>query len=91
MYKRKRERMSEEEPNKRKDKETMNILMDSLINVIDEMDKLKAKVKELYSTINGQNSTINELYCKINILENQRQKNQIIIAELSDFLFFRRN
>ena len=37
------------------------------------MYKLKAKV--------------NELNTKINILENQRQKDQIIIAELSDFIF----
>jgi hypothetical protein len=58
------------------------------------MHKLKAKVSDLYSTINEQNSiinrqnsAINELNSKINILESQRQKDQIIIAELSDFVF----
>jgi uncharacterized coiled-coil protein SlyX len=110
MHKRKREQMIEEEESKKKfkDKETINILADSLINITNEMDKLKAKVNELYSTINIQNSTINgqnskinelhstinrqnsiinELYSEINILESQRQKDQVIIAELSDFVF----
>ena len=89
MHKRKREQIIEEEESKikRKDKEEINILKDSLINVTNEMDKLKAKVNGIYSTINGQNSTINEHNSKINILESQRQKDQIIIAELSDFVF----
>ena len=89
MHKRKREQMTEEEDSKvkRYDKETINVLADSLINVTNEMHKLKAKVSDLYSTINEQNSIINELNSKINILESQRQKDQIIIAELSDFVF----
>jgi len=90
MHKRKREQIIEEEESKikRKDKEAINILKDLLINETNEMDKLKAKVNGIYSTINGQNSTINELNSKINILESQRQKDQIIIAELSDFVFY---
>ena len=89
MHKRKIEQMIEEEDSKvkRYDKETINVLADSLINVTNEMHKLKAKVSDLYSTINEQNSIINELNSKINILESQRQKDQIIIAELSDFVF----
>jgi hypothetical protein len=110
MHKRKREQMTEEEESKKKfkDKETINILADSLINTTIEMDKLKAEVKELHSTINElhsiinrqnskinelhsiinrQNSEINELHSTINILKSQRQKDQVIIAELSDFVF----
>jgi hypothetical protein len=110
MHKRKREQMIEEEESKKKfkDKETINILADSLINTTIEMDKLKAEVKELHSTINElhsiinrqnskinelhsiinrQNSEINELHSTINILKSQRQKDQVIIAELSDFVF----
>ena len=69
MHKRKREQMIEEEESKKKfkDKETINILADSLINITNEMNKLKAKVNELYSTINMQNSKINELYSMVNI------------------------
>ena len=124
MHKRKRQQMTEEEESKKKfkDKETINILADSLINTTIEMDKLKAEVKELHSTINElystvniqnftingqnskinelhsiinrqnseinrQNSEINELHSTINILKSQRQKDQVIIAELSDFVF----
>ena len=96
MHKRKREQMTEEEDSKvkRYDKETINVLADSLINVTNEMYTLKAKVSELYSTINEQNSiinrqnsAINELNSKINILESQRQKDQILIEELSDLVF----
>ena len=96
MHKRKREQMTEEEDSKvkRYDKETINVLADSLINVTYEMYTLKAKVSELYSTINEQNSiinrqnsAINELNSKINILESQRQKDQILIDELSDLVF----
>lgn len=89
MHKRKREQMIEEEESKikRKDKETINILEDSLITVTNKIYKLKTNVKELYSTINEINSKINELNSKINILESQRQKDQIKIAELSDFFF----
>ena len=89
MHKRKREQMTEEEDSKvkRYDKETINVLADSLINVTNEMHKLKAKVSDLYSTINEQNSIINELNSKINILESQRQKDQILIEELSDLVF----
>ena len=81
MHKRKREQIIEEEESKikRKDKETINILADSLINVTNEMYKLK-------DTVNQNNSKINELNSKVNILENQRQKNQIIIAKLSDLV-----
>ena len=75
MHKRKREQMTEEEDSKvkRYDKETINVLADSLINVTNEMHKLKTKVNELNS--------------KINILESQRQKDQILIAELSNLVF----
>ena len=61
MHKRKRDQMIKEEESKikRKDKETINILADSLINVTNEMYKLKA-------TINQNNSKINELNSKIN-------------------------
>ena len=71
MHKRKREQMIEEEESKikRKDKETINILEDSLITVTNKIYKLKTNVKELYSTINEINSKINELNSKINILE----------------------
>ena len=96
MHKRKREQVIEEEESKikRKDKETIKILEDSLITVSNEMFQLKAYVKDLHSTINEQNSKINEqnskineLNYKINIFEIQRQKDQIKIAELSDFIF----
>ena len=82
MHKRKREQIIEEEESKikRKDKETINILENSLITLSNEVFKLKAYVKELHSIINELNS-------KINILEIQRQKDQIRIAELSDFVF----
>ena len=96
MHKRKREQVIEEEESKikRKDKETIKILEDSLITVSNEMFQLKAYVKDLHSIINEQNSKINELNYKINelnyqinIFEIQRQKDQIKIAELSDFIF----
>jgi len=103
MHKRKREQVIEEEESKikRKDKETIKILEDSLITVSNEMFQLKAYVKDLHSTINEQNSKINEqnskinelnykineLNYQINIFEIQRQKDQIKIAELSDFIF----
>ena len=47
MLKRKRVQIIEEEESKlkRKDKEAINILTDSLINLTNEMDKLKDKVK----------------------------------------------
>ena len=103
MHKRKREQVIEEEESKikRKDKETIKILEDSLITVSNEMFQLKAYVKDLHSIINEQNSKINEqnskinelnykineLNYQINIFEIQRQKDQIKIAELSDFIF----
>ena len=89
MHKRKREQIIEEEESKikRKDKETINILADSLINVTNEMYKLKDTVNQNNSKINELNSKINELNSKVYILESQRKKDQIIIAKLSDFVF----